>query len=241
MAKETIVYWAPVFYDKTNTDWNMMYYDLESLHESLRPNMAKNEPSNNLFYCPAFTNFSRNTFLIKNPIESHYVYEGNTVRVKTKNYLHTDIVHEPSIKNHMMVEYGLTYVFFTEHDIKLTLTGPYYSNSEHTKYGALIPGQIKIDSWFRELKLEYTLWPGNNELAFKKDEVLGYVNFDSEEKVKLVRFEMNEKLKSYIKACGSASSWESFVPLVDRYKRFKQTRMNKLVLKEIKNNLVDDV
>ena len=49
------------------------------------------------------------------------------------------------------------------------------------------------------------------------------------------------KLKSYTKACGSASSWESFVPLADRYKRFKQTHMNKMVLNEIKKNLIDNV
>ena len=141
----------------------------------------------------------------------------------------------------MSVEYGLTYVFFTEEDVKLTLTGPYFTNSSHTKHGAVIPGQMKINSWFRELKLEYTLWAGNNELSFEKDEVLAYVNFDCEEKVKLVRFEMNDKLKSYTQSCGSASSWESFVPLADRYKRFKQTHMNKMVLNEIKKNLIDNV
>jgi hypothetical protein len=239
--KEVVVYWSPVFYDETGTDWNMLYYDLPSLYDDLRASMSKTDPANNLFYCPAFGGLTKNTFLIKNPIASHYVYEGRTARVKTKNYLGTNIVHEPSIKDHMSVEYGLTYVFFTEEDVKLTLTGPYFTNSSHAKHGAVIPGQMKINSWFRELKLEYTLWPGNNELSFEKDEVLAYVNFDCEEKVRLVRFEMNDKLKSYTKACGSASSWESFVPLADRYKRFKQTHMNKMVLNEIKKNLVDNV
>jgi hypothetical protein len=52
---------------------------------------------------------------------------------------------------------------------------------------------------------------------------------------------MTPKLHTYTASCGRANSWESWIPLADRYKRFKQTRTNELVLKEIKNNLISNV
>ena len=61
--KEVVVYWSPVFYDETGTDWNMLYYDLPSLYDDLRASMSKTDPANNLFYCPAFGGLTKNTFL----------------------------------------------------------------------------------------------------------------------------------------------------------------------------------
>lgn len=236
MDKEKVVYWAPVFFD-AKTDWNMMYYDLPSLYEYLRPNMVKNDPGNNLFYCPSFSNVARNTFLILNPIETHFVCDGNEIKVKSKNFIRPDIAHEPSIKDNLLVEYGMRYVFFSDEDITLTMTSPYFTQSDYMKYGAIVPGQLKIKSWFRTLNLEFNLWAGQNELIVKKEEPIAYVNFNTEN-VKLVRFQLNDKLHSYLNSCGTASSWESFVPLMDRYRRFEKTRMRDLVIKEIQRNLV---
>ena len=235
--KEKIVYWAPVFFDE-NVDWNMLYYDLPSLQEYLRPNMVKNDPGNNLFYCPAIGNITRNTFLIINPIETHCICSDNEIRVKSKNHLTLDIGHPPSIEDNLLLEYGLHYVFFTEENLTLTMTSPYFTQSEYMKFGALVPGKLKINSWFRALNLEFNLWKGNKEFHVKKDEVLAYVNFDTDDKIKLVRFNMSKDLHKYINACGKSSSWESFVPLVDRYKRFRQTRMQDMILKEIRKNIV---
>jgi hypothetical protein len=50
---------------------------------------------------------------------------------------------------------------------------------------------------------------------------------------------MNEELKRYSVACSTATSWESWVPLADRYKRFKDSRMKSLILKEIKRGIID--
>jgi mRNA-degrading endonuclease YafQ of YafQ-DinJ toxin-antitoxin module len=235
--KEKIVYWAPVFFDDS-VDWNMMYYDLPSLQDYLRPSMAKTDPSKNLFYCPAVSNITKNTFLVINPIETHCICNGNEIGIKSKNYLTVDIDHEPSITDNILLAYGMHYVFFTEEDLTLSITSPYFTQSDYMKYAALVPGKFKINSWFRAINLEFNLWGGNREFHVKKEEVLAYINFNTDDKIKLVRFNMNKELHKYLNSCGSSSSWESFIPLVDRYKRFKQTHMQDLILKEIKKNIV---
>jgi hypothetical protein len=40
MKNKSTVYWAPVFFDE-KTDWNMFYYDLESLHEYYKDDISK--------------------------------------------------------------------------------------------------------------------------------------------------------------------------------------------------------
>lgn len=233
--KESIVYWSPVFFDP-NTDWNMMYYDLTSLYESYRSDRSIDEKENNFFFCPAFQNVAQKTFVIKNPIHSSFEIKNGEVEVKSKNFIHPEMAHQPCISNNTLLTYGLRYIFFSETDINMTITSPYFTQSKHLQYGSLVPGKLNIGSWFRVLNLEFNLW--SNKFEIDKDEAIAYVSFDTDSNVKLKRFEMSPLLHKYAASCGSSSKWESFVPLSERYKRFKQTRTNKLVLKEIKENLV---
>jgi hypothetical protein len=134
--------------------------------------------------------------------------------------------------------YGLKWIFFSEEDIEMTLTSPYFSQSPHLHYGAVVPGQLKINSWFRAVNLEFNLWPNVSEFKVEEDEILAYFNFNTNKNIKLVRFEMNEKLHHYSNAGIQSTVWESWVPLKKRYDRFKKSRMNELVLAEIKRNIV---
>ena len=103
-----------------------------------------------------------------------------------------------------------------------------------------MPGQLNIQKWFRNLNLEFQLWPGKNEMEFQKDEVLAYINFECDEnEVVLKRFQMTDKLHKLMATCSSSVSWESFVPIQERYQRFMRTRTNVLVVEEIKKNLVE--
>jgi hypothetical protein len=244
MSKENIVYWAPAFND-THVDWNMLYSNPTSLYDYLRPNLdSTTNKQNNFFYCPAFKDFTKNTFVLENPIETHFVYrDDKTILAKSKNYISTDIIHSPSLTNNLVVTYGLQWVFFSEQDIDISVTSPYFTPSNYSKYAALIPGKYKINNWFRTVNIELNLWENNKELHVLKDEPIAYVNFhtNNNDPVILKRFDMTPKLHTYTASCGRANSWESWIPLVDRYKRFKQSRTNELVLKEIKNNLISNV
>ena len=233
--KESTIYWSPVFFDP-NTDWNMMYYDLTSLYDSYRNTRNIDRKENNFFFCPAFQNVAQKTFVIKNPIQSSFDISNRKVEVKSKNFIHPEIEHQPCINNNTLLTYGLRYIFFSENDINMTITSPYFTQSKHLQYGSLVPAKLNIGSWFRVINLEFNLW--GNKFEIDKDESIAYVSFDTDSNVKLKRFEMSPLLHKYAASCGSSSKWESFVPLSERYKRFKQTRTNKLVLKEIKENLI---
>ncbi len=239
MSNETIIYWAPAFENTSRIDWNILYYDLESLYDNVRPRKTDTKPNQNFLYCPAFTEVAKSTFLIKNPIQSHFAINNQFEVIPTsKNHIASTIFHPPSIDNCITMVYGLKWIFFSEEDVDMTLTAPFFSQSPHMQYGSAVPGRIKINSWFRAVNLEFNLWNNVTEFKAEGEEVLGYFNFNTEKNIKLVRFEMNEKLHQYSNAGIQSSVWESWVPMKKRYERFKRSRMNELVLKEIKNNIL---
>lgn len=238
MPNKTVVYWSPVFFDES-VDWNMMYYDLISLYDYHKDGMNKNivPKGNSFFFCPAYKNIAKNTFLALNPIHSHFIFEEGVAKVKSKNHIVIDVDHSPSIVDNPLVRYGLQYIFFSESDINLTMTDPYFNRVDHNSQCSLVPGRINISKWFRVLNLEYNLWSGVKELEFRKDEPLAYFNFDSDN-VELVRFKMSKDLMKLSESCSTSTTWETQVPIIERYSRFIRTRTNKLVLNEIKKNLI---
>lgn len=238
------VYWAPVYSDSNNIDWNMLYYDIRSLYDHVRLNMAAPSPNaidrrDNFFYCPAFRDLTKNTFVLVNPLRTHVAITGGSqVYSKSENFVGCNIQHPPSMTNQLLLNYGLKWVFFCEQDLSMSLIGPYFSNIGYNKYGVVVPARINVGSWFRAINCEFNLWNNQKEFLVEKDEHLAYVQFETDEPIELVRFQMNQRLMSYCSATATSNTWESMIPLVDRYKRFKQSRTNRLVINEIEKNLV---
>lgn len=242
MSNTTNIYWAPVYeYTRDNhIDWNILYPEPEILYDSLRSQKTDTKEGN-VFYCPAFKNFTSNTFVFKNPMNADfYVHENYDIESHISDYVTVRVEHQPSIKNRIMVEYKLRWIFFAEDDnIDISLTSPYFDHPEHLQYGSIIPARFSISNWFRPVNTEFMLKESVREFKMKKDEPLFYASFNTNKNVKLIRFDMNEKLRASSMACSTSSRWESWVPLSQRYNRFKESRMRGIILKEIRNNLVE--
>jgi hypothetical protein len=236
MSETCTVYWAPVF-DEQN--WNMLYPDLTNLYDQIRPYKTSTK-SGNFFYCPSFTSLAENTFVLENPIAGSYKIINNQVVSRDNTSSITAWTqHAPSMEGCNMLTYGMKWIFFSEDDVELTLVSPFFGNADHLQYGNVMPGKLNISKWFRSISLEYNLHKGVNEFNVKNGESLAYIVFNTNKKVSLQRFEMNDKLHSYRLSTGMSTVWEPWAPLVARYNRFVASRTNKLVLNEIKKNLID--
>jgi hypothetical protein len=85
------------------------------------------------------------------------------------------------------------------------------------------------------------MWGNSGELIIKEDEPIFYVEFLTNKKIKLVRFKYTKKLMTYAQHCVDAPPiFGNNLPLVKRYKKFKESRMRDLVLKEIKENIIGE-
>lgn len=241
MNKSVKIYWSP--HDRDMSDeynWNILYEEPVSLFKFYSKNNNVYNTENNFLQCPSVRNLFRKTFLIKNPIRTHVSVDDNgDFNILSKNYINLESTRQPTIENNILFKYQHSFYFFSEEDITLKLSSPFFNNSPHMKYGAVVPGEVNIGSWFRSINFEFNLWENNNEMLIEEEEPIAYISFDTDKKIDLVRFKMTNGLYKIANTNSISPNWESKVPLSKRYSRFKKTKTNKIVLNEIKKNLVD--
>jgi hypothetical protein len=246
MSNTIKVYWAPADFNLNTVpkDNNMLYYDplnLLNILKNNKSNLLKNDSVRNTFFsCPVFSKLSKNIFVLENPLKTDIEINNSTIKYNGETGIPSVVTHPPSLNNQILFVYNMKWVFFTDDEsLNMKLTSPYFSNSNHMRYGSIVPGQLDIGKWFRNVTLEYNLWEGVNKFSIDKGEHLAYIEFETDKKVELIRFKLNTELKTYLESTSSSSNWEPKVSIQERYERFKRTRMKDLVMKEIKTNVLD--
>ena len=239
ITMKTTIYWSPADFD-LHHDWNILYKDPTILGANLRKKMSKNiDKRSNLFFCPAVKDLTNRVAVIKSPMTCHYKIVDNEFKPISKNFINITFPHTSNFKDNILFQFAHSFVFFSEENVKMIFSSPYFSNSPHLKYGSVIPGMFNISSWFRNVNFEFNLWNNVTEFKIMKNEDMAYVYFDSEHEIELKRFDFTERLLRITKTCATAATWEKFIPLIDRYKRFKEAKFKQIILKEIKQNLLD--
>ena len=230
-----IVYWSPWFSKDENHHWNILFDEPKKLLTKVAKDVSelKNERLDAMIKCPAFNTVAKNTFYIENPIASEFnIVDGNVTPVGDNHYVTV-------MNSKDTLVYGLSYMFFCEDDLEMLVTGPYFSQTNYTKYGMLVAGKFNIGKWFRAVNMEMLLLDKKDYFKIEEGEPMAYFNFLTDEKVVLKRFEGNDTLRKLSFTCSRVSEWWSNVPLAKRYDKFLKSKTNRLVLREIKKQLVE--
>lgn len=241
------VYWSPqtTWEKQGEADWNMLYPEPINLFSELQKIKTKDAGTANYFSCPATSQKFKNTFIFKNVLPCTYQfdftrgYEERVIFPTTTQYIGYDIKRPPTINVGPLVNFNLIYSFFAEEPTLGVFTPPLMHKPKYTNYGTVVSGEFDVGQWFRPFNIEIQMWNMEGEFILEEDEPLFYVQFKTDKKVNLQRFKWNGALDSYLNACSTdASSFGAGIPLVKRYKRFNESKMRELVLKEIKANLL---
>jgi hypothetical protein len=243
-----IVYWAPYGGEEVKTNrWNLLYDDPYNKQSDLIKNKSQFCNSKTSFFaCPAFGNKLKNTYVFKSPIESSYDYDFSNIdnvliqpKKPHKPYLNIYSPRVEALSDKPQIRLGLDYLFFCEESLTATFSAPYFDQAKYLKYGAIAPGTFDIGQWFRPYPVEITLWNKVGEFCIEEDEPIFYVEFLTDRPIIIKRFKPTEQVLTYAAACASApSDIKNGIPLVERYKKFKNTRMNDLIMNEIRNNIL---
>jgi len=111
---------------------------------------------------------------------------------------------------------------------------------QYMNYGTSVPGAFDISQWFRPHVFEVQMWDQVGTFKIKEGEPLFTIEFITDRPIVLKKFAMSEALVKYSDSCVDSSKFfGQWIGLAKKYKIFKDTKMDKLILKEIKNNLVD--
>lgn len=233
---KTIVYWSGKNPAENFYNWNLMYDDPEPVISSY--NHYGEDRKKALKRCPAFTDKTKNTFIIRSPFDFDIDIVNGQATNKSGNL---GVMQQAFTKDgeNALVQLHMNYYFFSEEDLEITIAAPFFNKAEHLQYGAIVPGTFNISKWFRAINLEFNIWEGVNSLKIKKNEPLAYISFNAKNKIEFKRFNMTQSLHSASLACSTGAAWEPNISLAERYSRFMRTKTNKIVIKEIKNNLLD--
>jgi hypothetical protein len=199
-----------------------------------------------MMVCPAFKEKMKKTFFFKNSVECNFLYETDDQGVvclqdQKASPQEVRAIRPPGFSFGPSILINSPYIFFSDFDLEANFSQPIFHPQGYLKYGSVIPGRFNIGSWFRPYATEIQMWNNSGELIIKEDEPIFYVEFLTNKKVKLVRFKYTKKLGTYAQHCVDAPQiFGKYLPLIKRYKKFKESRMRDLVLKEIKENIIGE-
>jgi hypothetical protein len=246
--KEIIVYWSPFPFTKETSQWNMLYREPESVLSDLRLNRKKTD-SINFWSCPVFIDTVKKTYQIKSNFDMDYVLPINEIIEEQKKSERFDIntgivsfqsVRKPSLENYINLSLNISWIMFAEESVEVKLTAPYFPPVTPGEGIMLAPGKFDIGSWYRPLNIDYHIPTTTTELKFKKDDSLLYLEFLTDKKIVFKRYNFTNHLRELSDEClNFHNRFGKNIPLLDKYSVFKQSRMKDLILKEIKNNLID--
>jgi len=242
------VYWAPATSvdDAFHGEINMMFPEPTNMFSYLVSRRSKFEKSRSIFVCPAFKDKMQKTFVFKNAMECNFLYETDDTGwinfTDLKNFPIPVTRHRaPGFDFGPSIVIETPYIFFADEDLEAVFSQPTFHEPGYTKYGTIVPGSFNIGSWFRPYLIELQMWKNSGELLIKEDEPLFYVEFLTKKKIKLVRFNYTKRMATYAQHCVDAPGifgWN--IPLIKRYRKFKESRMGDMILKEIKENIIGE-
>lgn len=192
-------------------------------------------------HCPVFNESLKNTYAIK----SIYKY---SFEIKNNNCFSSDY-NQKFYDDHVLVRsidkkfftFRTKYIFFTKED-SLNIDAyqhPVFEENEITKRCKIIPGSFDIGKYFRTLEFSFILKKDFNEFVVENEDVLYYLKFNTEEKIKFKQFRMTEdlfKIMNDVRRVNSFGRSKKDISIDLWYKKFKG---KKYILNKIKENLLD--
>jgi hypothetical protein len=240
MSKKTIVYWSVFSYPHLQSKFAL--YDLEpkSISSYIIKNRAKNtSPANTYSSCSSFKKQFHNGYYFNYPLTTEIKFDDNGNIIRDTNDANWYLPRESSLNNSNSADFDLGFLFFSEEDIEIMATPPYLHKTKTSETSFVTSGSFNISKWFRPVMLTHHTFPGHNSISTVEGEPSVYIFFDTENQIEFRKFVLNEKLYDYGKNCVELKLTHPFLSLEEMYTRFKNGKVDKMILKEIKENLVD--
>jgi hypothetical protein len=236
------IYWAPVYIRSID---NLIYQEPSNLYFDFLPQKSKESGPASFFNCPAVTDRMKKTFVFKNNLDTEFYYDFNDIKnpiINPISGIHVEFYKHSNILDGASIALDLYWIFFAEENVELYFNPPYYHKpTDFSSKGYFPSAKIEANKWFRPYSAEIQMWENSGNVKINEGDPLFYLEVMTNKKVNLKRFDMNAKLIDIMNSCvNSPHKHGARLPLEDRYKRFIETKTNKIVIKEIKSQLLDE-
>jgi hypothetical protein len=189
--------------------------------------------------CPAHTNFLKNTYVLKSPIdiELEIVVSDTTKDVYSKNlpqHIFEQIIDFRFLDDNERGEspfpiLGIDFLnsFTVDQSLLLQVFPAFMHQNDFTQKCTVIPGEFDIHKWVRPVELVFECHQQRQTIQIKKGDALSYFKFCTDESVKIIKGSMP---LDDIVACNEIVKSSPWKPLKDRYESYGQYK------KSVSNN-----
>ena len=240
------VYWGTLPAEEKSVNISeLRYSDPVSILKGLNP---KDFFGPHASMCPAIVDEGKNTFKINSPIDIDVTFNEDFTAIDSK------YPSEDGFLQHYIGPFGPdkviqlaqpTYLFFCEDPLLMTQLPPYYEQNTFTEHCIGLSATFDISSWFRVVKPAFKLKDKSRRIAMSTDDAIMYLKFNTDEKIKLVRFDSSPFTKEHKDVLDHMLAFKfhkkkPFVPtkLVEGYEAFRRARYHKKIIKIIKENIL---
>jgi hypothetical protein len=240
MSEEIIVYWAPASFPNLQGRFALFNLNPQPIINDFVKRKNKNSKAEESYQsCTAFREEFKNTYYINYPVSTKININDFGIIDKSCEDSPWYIDRPSSFENSYALDLDIGLLFFSEHPLKIKFSPPFMHKNKSSNFGFIMSAAYDISSWFRAYMFTHQLWPGVNSFETVEGEPALYVSFDTDKKIIFKQFVVTDKLFEYSIACVNYKNIKPFVPFSELYYKFKNGNMHKMVLNEIKKNLVE--
>lgn len=215
---------------------NTIVHDPEPLYDSLFLDYKSCKEIEGVKKCPAFLEYCRNIFVIKNLINYEINWNGDVFSssIRGPQFFNKWVTVRSPEKG--LCSYTFPYFqFFSEESLEIELMPPFFHDVDLVRKATMVPGSYNIGKHFRPLETALQFRNKNDVIKFNSEEPIFYLKFKTKEKIQFKKFFFTDELKK---------TWDLLIirdnrikPLQFWYDLFEGSH-KKRVLKLIKQNLI---
>jgi hypothetical protein len=247
--KDTItVYWTPALFNTNQDAWDMLYPEPKFILSDLA---EKYVHGGIMLKCPAIKNTMKNVISFYSAIDDNFVLPNKQMEevaftnssledLSVNSKIHFRKERKSSMEGHINVGYNMSWLLFADESLEAKFTAPYFPPTSPVKNSFLSIGEFNIGKWFRQFNLDYHIPFDSKEFKVETGDPLVFVEFLTDKKIIMKRFELSPRLQSLMTEAGrSPSRYGEGMSLLKRYQMAHSAKIPQMILNEIKKNLVD--
>lgn len=238
-----VIYWAPAYSEEM--DLSLLFEEPKNLYKELVVDKEQRSKKYSMFNCPAVADRMKSTFVFRNTLKTKIEYDFTNlddIRVETIYGYRPHKTKAPSMQNGGYITLNMAWLFFCEESTTVLFNTPMmHEPTKLTMNGMFPPAKQDIGMWFRPVTSEIQLWKDKGTFEMDEGDPMFYFEVLTDRPIILKKFKMTPDLNEIVRACvDSTPLLGSGTPLIDRYRRFKNAKMDKMVMNAIKKSLIDN-
>jgi hypothetical protein len=236
MKRSINVYWGWENWSQWFTLREFSTYPPLRLITHLKKNYSNSLVFKEYFKCPAFTQYHKNTFVIKSDLSINFGFNPNNqfgISHYNEDFLYGNFrTRNPEEK---VIDLTWNLHTFADQEVKISILPANFDINDFTKKSMLFTGEYDISKWFRPIQCTFKML--ENPISIKRGDALYYIHFHTEKNIKLHNFKINDSIREMYSDLAALKRYAPAKSLKFLYDTFFYKKYNKRFLKEIKNNL----